>query len=71
MLDPGKRRQRAYVQRAIEGFRCAHDEPVSLRWHPHRSDGWFDLEGHCEPGVADATRLAAHALATFPTGSTC
>ena len=66
MLDPGKRRQRAFVAAAIEGFRCAHGEPVTLNWHPHRSDGWFDVDAHCEQGRADATRRAADALAAFP-----
>jgi hypothetical protein len=67
MLDPGKRRQRAHVQRAIDGFRCEHGRPVTLCWHPHRADGWFDVEAHCERGRIDATRLAADALASFPT----
>jgi hypothetical protein len=66
MLDPSKRRQRAHVWGAIEGFRCEHGRPVSLHWHPHRADGWFDLDAHCEQGRADATRLAADALASFP-----
>jgi hypothetical protein len=67
MLDPSKRRQRAHVSKAIEGFRCAHGLPVSLHWHPRRADGWFDVEAHCEQGAVDATRRAADALARFPT----
>jgi len=66
MLDPGKRRQRAHVWRAIEAFRCEHGLPVTLHWHPHRADGWFDVEAHCEQGRIDATRVAADALASFP-----
>ena len=65
MLDPSKRRQRAVVWAAIEGFRCAHGRPVSLDWHPRRADGWFEVEAHCDRGRADATRLAADALAGF------
>jgi hypothetical protein len=66
MLDPGKHRQRAHVSAAIEEFRCVHGEPVSLNWHPHRADGWFDIEAHCDQGVAEGTRRAAEALARFP-----
>ena len=65
MLDPSKRRQRACVWGAIEGFMCAHSEPVALNWHPHRADGWFDIEAHCEQGRAEATRRAADALIRF------
>jgi hypothetical protein len=66
MLDPSKRRQRAHVQQALDGFLCAHGLPVTLNWHPHRSDGWFDVEAHCERGKLDATLLAGEALAHFP-----
>jgi hypothetical protein len=65
MLDPSKRRQRAPEWKAIEGFRCDHGQPVSLNWHPHRSDGWFDVDAHCEQGVVDGTHRAADALAQF------
>jgi hypothetical protein len=65
MLDPSKRRQRAAVWQEIEGFRCTHGEPVTLNWHPHRVDGWFDIEAHCEEGKTEATRRAADALARF------
>jgi hypothetical protein len=65
MLDPGKRRQRAAVCREIVGSRCAHGEPVTVNWHPHRADGWFDIEAHCDEGRAEATRRAADALARF------
>jgi hypothetical protein len=61
MLDPGKRRQRAAVCREIAGFRCAHGEPVTVNWHPHRADGWFDVDAHCD----EATKRAADALARF------
>jgi hypothetical protein len=65
VLDPGKRRQRAAVCREIAGFRCAHGEPVTLNWHPHRADGWFDIDAHCNEGEAEATERAADALARF------
>ena len=65
MLDPGKRRQRAAVCREVAGFRCAHGEPVTVNWHPHRADGWFDIEAHCDEGRAEATMRAADALARF------
>jgi hypothetical protein len=65
MLDPGKRRQRAAVCREIVGFRCAHGEPVTANWHPHRADGWFDIEAHCDEGKTEATKRAADALARF------
>ena len=67
MLDPAKHRQRAHVQRALDGFRCPHGRPVTLRWHPNRADGWFDVEAHCEPGRLRATQIAAEALAGFGT----
>ena len=69
MLDPSKRRQRAHVERALSGFRCAHGRPVTLDWHPHRSDGWFGVDAHCDAGRADATRLAADALRRFPSAA--
>jgi hypothetical protein len=65
VLDPGKRRQRAALWAEVEGFRCAHGEPVTLNWHPHRADGWFDIEAHCEEGRTEATMRAATALARF------
>jgi hypothetical protein len=65
MLDPGKRRQRAHVWTSIEGVTCVHGEHVSLNWHPHRSDGWFHIDAHCEEARIDATRRAADALARF------
>jgi hypothetical protein len=68
MLDPSKRRQRAHVWKAIEGFRCAHGESVTLNWHPHRSDGWFDVDAHCDQGRAEATRRADDALTRFQAG---
>ena len=63
MLDPSKRRQRAAVWNALEPFRCPHGEPVALHWHPHRADGWFDIEAHCDEGLRDAGRLADAAFA--------
>jgi hypothetical protein len=63
MLDPSKRRQRAHIEKALEGFTCAHGAPVTLNWHPRRSDGWFDVVAHCEQGRADATELADDAFA--------
>ena len=65
MLDPSKRRQRAHVARAIEGFTCVHSQPVALNWHPHRADDWFDIGAHCEQGRAEATRRATEALTRF------
>jgi hypothetical protein len=65
MLDPGKRRQKEHVEKALEGFKCAHGEPVSLNWHPHAASGWFHIEGHCEEGTIEATSRAADALARF------
>jgi hypothetical protein len=66
MLDPSKRRQRASVWAAIERFRCPHGMPVALDWHPHRPEGWFHVEAHCDEGRAEAERIAADALARFP-----
>jgi hypothetical protein len=63
MLDPSKRRQRVHIEKALEGFTCAHGVPVVLHWHPRRSDGWFDVGAHCEQGRADATELADDAFA--------
>ena len=65
MLDPSKRRQKARVEAALEGFRCPHGEPVELHWHPHRRDGWFDVDAHCPEGAADATAIGADVLRGF------
>ena len=53
------------MQRAIDGFRCAHGMPASLNWHPHHRDGWFDVAAHCEQGRVEGTARAAEALALF------
>jgi hypothetical protein len=65
MLDPSKRRQKMAVDEALEGFRCPHDEPVTLNWHPRPEGGWFDIQGHCREGELTATALASQALDAF------
>ena len=62
MLDPSKRRHKLRIEATLEGYRCPHDEPVQLVWHPNRPEGWFDIEAHCPEGEAGATEIAARTL---------
>jgi hypothetical protein len=69
VLDPSKRRQKAAVEGALDGYHCPHGETVEVHWHPNRPDGWFDIEAHCPEGAAQATEIAAQALREFGVSS--
>jgi hypothetical protein len=67
VLDPSKRRQKAGVERSLEGFVCPHGEPVTLNWHPRPDGDWFDIQAHCPGGERSAKALASKALGAFST----